>query len=107
MSAFQDITTHISLYFGDGRVFFVGCFLVGVGVMGAGRLKSKWGRAFDYSAWLGMLLILISATPLAWEIQTIWILAFFTAMLGHRLPKIKFPRLIASICFTVMTHLTI
>lgn len=103
MSGFQELTTQVSLWFGDGRMFFIGCLLAVIGVIFSGRLKNKWARAFDYSAWIGMLLIIISATPLPLEIYAVWLLVFLAAMLGHQIPRVKFPRTAAMVGFGVIT----
>ena len=103
MSGFQEFTTQISLYFGDGRVFFLGCLLAGAGAAGSRQFTSKWGRVFDYAAWIGMLLVILSGTPLPWWAYAIWSCAFLLALLGHHLPKLKLSRKIILPFFAVIT----
>ncbi len=105
MASIQEFTNHISLYFGDGRVFFIGCFLSLIGAILAYRFSNKWRRVFDYSAWLGMLLVMISATPLPWWMYAIWLMAFCAAMIGPRLPKYKLPTKVTIPCFVTLTIL--
>jgi hypothetical protein len=54
----------ILLFCGSGMSLFVGCFVVICTAAGMERVRGKWwGRARNLFAWLGVGMVVMSATP--------------------------------------------